>query len=452
MLQQTLPIARNAFVESLRQPIFLLLVLLSGVLQVFNTWNTGYSMGYTESGEVSGDNKLLLDIGMSTVFVAATILAAFIATSVLSREIDNKTILTVVSKPVSRPILILGKYFGVAAAISIATVTMLLFLLLAIRHGVMSTASDELDGPVLFFGLMAVIAALVLAAWTNYFYGWNFPQTAVSLLFPFVALGYFLTLCFSKTWKVQSPIVDFKPQITLACMCLMMAVLVLTSIATAASTRLKQVATIGVCLVVFLFSLLSNHLLGQNAFHNQSAGIVKQATSLDLKRDELSRPGDSYTIELLQDPVPAFKPGDSFYYGPSPNGAALYVTEFPPFTGDASDGSLFVNPQTPFALVVTEAKGKVVTVRVAGGGGATHVLRTPSEGDYVFHEPTRYTYAALIPWMVLPNLQDFWYIDAVSQNQPIPPYHVAMVMVYGLAQIAVFLSLGVILFQRRDVG
>ncbi|MCC6425258.1 MAG: ABC transporter permease [Phycisphaerales bacterium] len=451
MLQQILPIARNAFVESLRQPIFLLLILLSGVLQVFNTWNTGYSMGYTESGEVSGDNKLLLDIGMSTVFVAATLLAAFIATSVLSREIENKTVLTVVSKPVDRPLLVIGKYLGVAGAIMVASVTMLIYLLFAIRHGVMSTAADELDGPVLFFGLSATLLALVLAAWTNFFYGWNFPQTAVSLLLPFTSIGYFLTLCVSKMWRPQSPGVDFKPQITIACLCLMMAILVLTSIATAASTRLKQVATIAVCAVVFVLSLLTNHLIGQHVYHNEYFGIVRQATTLDAVRHELSRPGDSYRVELQQDPTYPVKPGDSFYFGPSPNGSAMWVARHEKFPGDPADGGEFLDAGRPFALVVTESKGRNLTIKVAGNGAGS-IARPPAEGDYAFIRPTEVSWGALAPWAMLPNMQLFWMIDAVSQNQGIPVGHAILAGMYGLAQIVVFLCLGIILFQKRDVG
>lgn len=452
MPQQILSIARNAFVESLRQPIFLLLVLLSGVLQVFNTWNTGYSMSYSEAGEVSGDNKLLLDIGMSTVFVAATILAAFIATSVLSREIENKTVLTVVSKPVARPLLIIGKYLGVAAAIVVATITMLIYLLFAIRHEVMSTAADDLDGPVLLFSLTATFSALALAAWTNFFYGWNFPQTAVSLLLPFCAVAYFLTLCVGKHWNLQSPATDFKPQITIACFCLTMAILVLTSIATAASSRLGQVATIGVCLTVFVLSLLTNHLIGRHVYHNAFIGIVREANSLDITRSELARPGDAFVVELQQDPTSSVRPGTSIYYGPSPNGSALMVARHEPFAGDPADGGRFIDPSTPFALVATEVKGRSITVRVAGSGAAYSVVRPPREGDYVFTSPTRVAWAALLPWAGLPNLQHFWLIDAVSQNHAIPFFHAFMIAAYALCHIAVFLSLGVIAFQTRDVG
>src|SRR4051812_2488749 len=67
MLLQILTIARNTFVESIRQPILFVLVMICGVLQLFNTWSAAFAMGYTESGEVSGDNKMLLDIGLATV-------------------------------------------------------------------------------------------------------------------------------------------------------------------------------------------------------------------------------------------------------------------------------------------------------------------------------------------------------------------------------------------------
>lgn len=49
MILQTSTIARNTFVESVRQPIFFIVLILAGMLQVFTTWSTAYSMGYTTS-------------------------------------------------------------------------------------------------------------------------------------------------------------------------------------------------------------------------------------------------------------------------------------------------------------------------------------------------------------------------------------------------------------------
>jgi MinD-like ATPase involved in chromosome partitioning or flagellar assembly len=75
MPSQIITIARNAFAESTRQPLYLLLIALSGFLQIMSTWSTGFAMGYTESGEVSGDDKLLLELGLATVFAISVLLA-----------------------------------------------------------------------------------------------------------------------------------------------------------------------------------------------------------------------------------------------------------------------------------------------------------------------------------------------------------------------------------------
>ena len=79
-------------------------------------------------------------------------------------------------------------------------------------------------------------------------------------------------------------------------------------------------------------------------------------------------------------------------------------------------------------------------------------VRPPMAGDYVFLTPTRLNPLALAAWVAVPNLQFFWLLDAVTQNRSIPPAYLSMVFFYALAQIGVFLSLAVMLFQKRDVG
>jgi len=451
MFGQILSIARNTFVESIRQPVFILLVLICAVAQLFNTWGAGFSMGMSDSAEVSGDNKLLLDIGLSTVFVCGTLLAAFIATSVVSREIENKTILTVVSKPVGRPTVVIGKYLGVAVAILIAVVTMLLFLLMGIRHGVMSTASDILDGPVLVFSFGAVGLSLLLAAGCNYLYGWPFSQTAVLLLMPFMLVGYFLVLMLNKGWRLQPFTTDFKDQITIACYCLTLAILVLTAVAVAASTRLGQVMTIVVCAGVFVFGLLSNYLIGQYAYVNSSVGTIKEAIAAHPTQASLSNLHDSYTITLEGDGDLSVRPGESFYYGASPNGSDIVTPAFPSFAGDLGKSEDLFGAESPPRLLVTGQAERALTVQNVGAR-PLWLSRPPIAGDYVFLSPTRVNYAAAALWSALPNMQQFWLLDAISQNTPIPLSHVRKLTGYAGSQIAIFLALGVILFQKRDVG
>lgn len=452
MPSQLIAIARNAFVEGIRQPVFLLVILLSGLLEFFTTWNTGFAMGYDETGEVSGDNKLLLDVGMASIFLCGMILAAFVATSVISREIENKTVLTVVSKPVTRSVLIIGKYLGIAGAILLAMIPMITFLMFALRHGVMSTAADDLDIPAITFSCAAVVLALAAAAWCNYFYGWSFPQVSVVLLGPLTVLAYAGVLLVSKKWAWQSPEVDFKPQVLIACASLTLAVLVMTAVATAVSTRLSQVMTIVVCFGIFVGSLLSNYMFGRHAFTNSPVATIAMVERVGMTSEAFDKAGDTLRITFQLPPKVALKPGDSFYFGPSPNGAAMYVSEFAPFAGDLSKSESLLNSSAPSGIYITAlSDDRTVTVRNLGGR-AQPVVRAPSPGDYAFREPAHIGPVALTLWAANPNMQCFWLLDAVTQNTRVPLVHLGLIAIYGLLEIAAFLCLGIVLFQGRDVG
>ncbi len=486
MPTQLLTIAKNTFVEAIRQPFYLFILLICGVLQVFNTWGTGFAMGYGTTAEVSSDNKLLLDIGLATVFVCGMLLAGFVATAVVSREIENKTVLTVISKPVHRITVIVGKYLGVSLAIVLAVVVMMIFLLLALRHGVLSTAADRPDWPVIIFATLALFATLGIAAWTNFFYGWSFPQIASILLVPAFILAYVGVLLVDKEWRLQNlweagyyyddrvhtlgqyqsdkanGILEkfqgnieqftryptFRPQIAVACASLAMAIMVLTSVATAVSTRLGQVMTILVCAGVFVFGLLSDHLLGQRAFDNELIAFVKTATSTNPRDDSFSRLASEYQVELDAPASIPFEPGDLFYYGRGASGAMLSLRTGP-IPGDL-DPLEDLN-RGPGRIVVLEVDGELLTLRHAGEHPAT-IFKPPQAGDAIFRGPTEINAVARVAWGVVPNMQFFWLVDAVSQNHPVPASHLAMLAGYSGLQIMAFLAIGVALFQTRDVG
>lgn len=450
LLLQIATIARNTFIESIRQPIFFVLVMLSGILLMFTVWGTNFAMGYADSAEVSGDNKLLLDMGLATVMVCGMLLSAFIATAVVSREIENKTVLTVVSKPVSRPSLVLGKYVGVAGAISLAVGIMLLFLMLGIRHGVLSTAADDPDQPVIIFTLIALGLAMGIAVWCNFFYGWYFSQTCMLLMLPLVFLAYIMVLLVGKRWNFQPITTDLKPQTLYACFALAMGLLSMTAIATAVSTRLGQVMTIVVCSGMLVFGLLSNNLIGRYAFDNRYAAIVARATPLDPFRDVWETAGDGYTLQLETYSRVPIRPGDSLYYSSSPNGFPMAVRTYLPFRGDPTNTRDLINAPLS-GLVVTAVEGLNIQVQKYGEM-PLRMDRPPRREDYIFTEPLRIRPGLMVLWSVIPNMHFFWLVDAVTQNQRIPEGHLLLVVGYAMSQIVVFLGLGVVLFQRRDVG
>lgn len=448
---QIITIAKNTFVESVRQPIYFVIIMLCAIFQIFSTWSAAYSMGYTETSEVSGDNKVLLDIGLATIFVCGMLLAAFVATAVISREIERKTVLTVVSKPISRTAVVLGKYLGVAGAITIAVITMVTFLLMGIRHGVMSTASDEPDMPVILFSFLAIGLSIGIGAWCNFFYGWAFTQTSTMLMCPLMLIAYVLVLLINKHWEMQAIGTDFMPQISLACLALLLAQLVMTAIATAASSRLGQVMTIVICSGVFVFGLLSNHIVGRNAFHNVAVGRIKQVSYPSEDMKPLSEIGDTAVLELEYEPTSSLKQGSPFYFGPNPNGFPLSNYSYAAPEADYTKPDTYTNYQFEPALVISDIAGRRVTVKHVGRD-AVLTRFSPQEGDFVFVRPTRINVGWWGVWGMIPNVQSFWLVDAISQNQPVPASHIGLIGIYAVAQIGVFLSLAVMLFQTREVG
>ena len=258
MLQQLVNIAHNTFTESIRQPIFVVLILLGALAMVLNPQLAAYTM--------EDDNKLLIDLGLSTIFLVSMLLAAFTATGVFANEIENKTVVTVISKPVSRPLFVVGKYLGIAVAIAVAFFLLSIVMTLTIRHRVMSTASDHFDMPVILFGFGGALLALIFATAANYLYNKVFTSTLTVCLLITQTLAIALVLVIDKKWGLQSPLTEFSAhdgelmQVVIGLGLVFQAVLVLTGVAVAASTRLGQVMTLMICFGVFLLGLASNSL------------------------------------------------------------------------------------------------------------------------------------------------------------------------------------------------
>lgn len=255
MLEQFTAIVRNTFFESIRQPIVLVILTIAIILLILANPLSAYTM--------DDDQRMLIDMGLATIFVAGALLAAFVATGVLTREIENKTALTVISKPVGRPMFVIGKFIGVAGALVIAVILMGFTFMLVELHSVLQTVRDPIHLPVITFGVGGAVIALAAATWCNYFYGKVFASTVICFLTPVLALAYLMSLLFAHDFTPQPISRQFKPDLWLAIIATGTAILVLTAIAIAASARLGQLLTLVVTIGLLLMGLLSDHLVGR---------------------------------------------------------------------------------------------------------------------------------------------------------------------------------------------
>ena len=272
-LEQLLAITKNTFQESMRQPVLFVVAMAATLFIILSNPFATFTL--------ENDQRMFVDIGLSSVFLAGVIGAAFIATNVLTREIDNKTVLTVVSKPVPRPLFILGKFLGVAGSVFILMVYLVLVFMIVEIHGSLETAAAKYHLPVIVFGISGISLAFAAGIWCNFFYGWTFGATTLSLLLPITALVYLLCLVFSREFNTQGIGEEFEPQLWIAGGMLFMAILALTAIAIAASTRLGQVLTLLITCGFFMMGLLSDWIFGRPAAAIMAAATKKMPAPED---------------------------------------------------------------------------------------------------------------------------------------------------------------------------
>ncbi|MGE0609739.1 MAG: ABC transporter permease subunit [Pirellulales bacterium] len=96
--------------ESISQPLFLVLLLIGTALLVASTF-----IPYNTFGE---DIKMLKSSGVTTIKLLSMFLGLWTASLAIAEEIEGRTALTLLSKPVSRLQFILGKFLGVLVPVA----------------------------------------------------------------------------------------------------------------------------------------------------------------------------------------------------------------------------------------------------------------------------------------------------------------------------------------------
>src|SRR5208282_1431555 len=124
-MRQFVTIATNAFMELVRQPVFLLLMTGSVVFEIFLASPYYFAFG--------DEPKLVKNSTLAVMLLAGLLGAVLSASSSLAREIRTGTVLAVLSKPVGRTRFLLAKYAGLAAALALLTYVNLVATLLASR-------------------------------------------------------------------------------------------------------------------------------------------------------------------------------------------------------------------------------------------------------------------------------------------------------------------------------
>src|SRR5580700_5534675 len=102
-------IARATTKEAIRQPLFPLLMALAILVLVTNTFVPFFSFGE--------DYRMLIDCGLATILICGLLLAVWTSSTSIADEIEGKTAMTLLSKPINRRQFVLGKFVGIMTAV-----------------------------------------------------------------------------------------------------------------------------------------------------------------------------------------------------------------------------------------------------------------------------------------------------------------------------------------------
>ena len=249
-MKQFITIASNAFMELIRQPVFLLLMTASAVFMVFLA-----SVPYFGFGE---DPKLVKDSALAVMLLAGLFSSVLCASNSLAREIRTGTALAVLAKPIGRAQFVLAKYAGLAAALTLLTYVNLIAALLASRMGYDAYGGTDWIALGVFLG--AILMGYTMGAFSNFFLRRPFVSDAVLSVVAMATLAFIAVNLISKEGSVQTFGKDIDWRMVPASILILFALWILASLALLCSTRLEMISTLAICSAVFLLGLMSDYL------------------------------------------------------------------------------------------------------------------------------------------------------------------------------------------------
>jgi Cu-processing system permease protein len=201
-------IAFNVFRESVRDKVLYNLVLFAVVLM-----GASYLIGQLTAGQ---DVKIIKDLGLAATSVFGLFISVFIGIGLVSKEVEKRSIYSLLAKPIERYHLVVGKYLGLVLtlAVNLAVMALALYLVLAyMRWTAPPLASAGWERPALdpmmlkafalIFCELAIVTAIAL-----FFSTFSTPMLSAALTFGLFIAGRFSADLRNFNQVIESPVAN----------------------------------------------------------------------------------------------------------------------------------------------------------------------------------------------------------------------------------------------------
>jgi ABC-type transport system involved in multi-copper enzyme maturation permease subunit len=147
--------------------------------------------------------KVVRSVAHSGVDVFASIIAMFLGISLLWKELEKKTIYTILSKPIPRWTFVLGKYGGLILTVAVELLLLVLIYTLAIGF------QQGLPPLVTYVSFVLIfVELLLLTAWATLFSAYSAPMTATAFTLSIFVIGHLADDIWLYGSQAENPMVQ----------------------------------------------------------------------------------------------------------------------------------------------------------------------------------------------------------------------------------------------------
>ena len=154
MTDRIAAIALNTFREAIRNRVLYLLLVFAVIMISFAQILSLLTVGSEE--------KIIKDFGLASIDVFGVLTAVFVGIGLVSREIERRTVYTLLAKPIHRFEFILGKYAGLVLTLAVNTAVMTAWFFLVLAFKGMLDARLAVAVLLLFFQFLLITALAIL--------------------------------------------------------------------------------------------------------------------------------------------------------------------------------------------------------------------------------------------------------------------------------------------------
>ena len=171
-----LAVAGNTFLEAIRDRILYGFLFFAISLILFSL-----VVGQLSINE---EVRATIDIGMGGISLFAVLMAIFLSISLFQKEIEKRTLYTILSRPISRTTYLLGKYLGLSLTLLVEIVLMGL-----VWMGVLAVQGAAIPAGVLPAMVLIFVETLLVIAMTLFFTSFTSPFLSGLFSFGIFAAG-----------------------------------------------------------------------------------------------------------------------------------------------------------------------------------------------------------------------------------------------------------------------